>query len=497
MSSVQKAPRSTRTHLPRPCKNRKIKCGEERPSCQNCERQGEACDYSIRLNWEGRTKRKGSNENHTSTTTLSPPLKLGRSTSSASGNSESTKRGPSPNPMGSFMGGFSVGPTSPGLQQFQSQPPQAPAPYRDHISTAQLSRIRDQGTGQYPSPADSNIDSPPLPLPNTTNMPVSGHHHSLSNPEMPPPFQISSFSFQSQPDQGAVSGHSFGDHRLKKRRLGSSLDRIDMYPNNQSIQPPNQFASTNSLYNTNSLSVAPMVSPPNAIRYQSSSPSNNGVRIPPTPAASVGSDDNYNPIQGPSPQPPSQESPDFRRLSVKSLLSDDSPAESTSGSEGIFPGKLDVTNFHNSQKTKYGVDRGFPDLDLPRNQDAIAVNGSTPNLDFANLANPENDLTNDLFSGFGFGLNNADGFQEGAGYYAKPVIVSISRSLEPLPDTLRSNPMNLLYFHHFLNHTARILVPHDCSANPFKSILPQSELPFAGFYICADSTQWLYRTQTF
>lgn len=33
--------------------------------------------------------------------------------------------------------------------------------------------------------------------------------------------------------------------------------------------------------------------------------------------------------------------------------------------------------------------------------------------------------------------------------------------------------MNLLYFHHFLNHTARILVPHDCSANPFRNILPQ------------------------
>lgn len=34
--------------------------------------------------------------------------------------------------------------------------------------------------------------------------------------------------------------------------------------------------------------------------------------------------------------------------------------------------------------------------------------------------------------------------------------------------------MNLLYFHHFLNHTARILVPHDCSENPFRNILPQS-----------------------
>ncbi|KAK8027141.1 hypothetical protein PG991_004197 [Apiospora marii] len=37
-----------------PCKNRKIKCGEEHPSCLNCQRAGEHCDYSIRLNWDGR-----------------------------------------------------------------------------------------------------------------------------------------------------------------------------------------------------------------------------------------------------------------------------------------------------------------------------------------------------------------------------------------------------------------------------------------------------------
>jgi Fungal Zn(2)-Cys(6) binuclear cluster domain len=46
----------TRRH--RPCKTRKIKCDEEKPSCVNCRRQGEACDYSIRLNWDGRGKKK-------------------------------------------------------------------------------------------------------------------------------------------------------------------------------------------------------------------------------------------------------------------------------------------------------------------------------------------------------------------------------------------------------------------------------------------------------
>ncbi|KAK2023583.1 hypothetical protein LX32DRAFT_134793 [Colletotrichum zoysiae] len=41
-----------------PCKARKVKCGEEHPTCINCQKTGETCDYSVRLNWEGRrTKR--------------------------------------------------------------------------------------------------------------------------------------------------------------------------------------------------------------------------------------------------------------------------------------------------------------------------------------------------------------------------------------------------------------------------------------------------------
>ena len=42
----------------RACKAKKVKCGEEKPRCQNCDRNGEAvCDYSIRLQWDGRPKR--------------------------------------------------------------------------------------------------------------------------------------------------------------------------------------------------------------------------------------------------------------------------------------------------------------------------------------------------------------------------------------------------------------------------------------------------------
>lgn len=444
-----------------PCKNRKIKCGEERPKCDNCERQGETCDYSIRLNWEGRSKRKGSNETQASSNATSPPAKLHRSSSSqdtvSTTSTVSTIRELSPNPATGFM------PTQYASPNYTSSHPAQSSPYRDHISTAQLSRIRDQGTGTYPSPADSSMESPPLP--NPSNLPYGGGHHSLSNGGMPPPFQSPQFSFPNHINPYETPGAAFADHTAKKLRLSPSIDSSDAYPKNPAF-PPSNFAAARQM------KLGPMISP-QSMRYQSSSPSNGSVRVPLTPAASsAGSEDIHQSMTGPSPQQ-LQDSNDFRRLSVKSLLSEDSPADSGSSSDSVFPGKLNIGPFH-YQKTTYGVDRGFPDLDLPHNNDMIALSGVTPTMGIAELDKNEADLGNeDLYSEFGFGLNASEGFNEGSGYYASPVTVSISRSLEPLPPTLQDNPMNLLYFHHFVNHTARMLVPHDCSENPFKSILPQ------------------------
>ncbi|KAF3768895.1 hypothetical protein M406DRAFT_249113, partial [Cryphonectria parasitica EP155] len=45
------------------------------------------------------------------------------------------------------------------------------------------------------------------------------------------------------------------------------------------------------------------------------------------------------------------------------------------------------------------------------------------------------------------------------GFYEQPLQVRIPRDLEPLPAKLLENPMNLLYFHHFMNHTAKALAP--------------------------------------
>ncbi|KAH7376279.1 hypothetical protein B0T11DRAFT_19071 [Plectosphaerella cucumerina] len=54
------APKSRSRNGCWPCKGRKVKCGEERPSCLNCLKLGDTCDYNIRLNWGGRRTKKSS-----------------------------------------------------------------------------------------------------------------------------------------------------------------------------------------------------------------------------------------------------------------------------------------------------------------------------------------------------------------------------------------------------------------------------------------------------
>ena len=57
----------TPTYIDQPCS------GEEKPRCLNCERQGETCDYSIRLNWGGHTKRNPDNTGSTASSATNSP----------------------------------------------------------------------------------------------------------------------------------------------------------------------------------------------------------------------------------------------------------------------------------------------------------------------------------------------------------------------------------------------------------------------------------------
>lgn len=102
----------------------------------------------------------------------------------------------------------------------------------------------------------------------------------------------------------------------------------------------------------------------------------------------------------------------------------------------------------------FGYDLGKPDHDLPNNKDREALDSKprTPPID-----SPLNMTGKDF-------------------YYAKPIAVYIPAYSRPIPSTLLENPMNLVYFHYFIDYTAKSLVTLECSTNPFRTILPQMAL---------------------
>jgi len=139
----------------------------------------------------------------------------------------------------------------------------------------------------------------------------------------------------------------------------------------------------------------------------------------------------------------------------------------------------------------YGIDRGLRDLDLDLNDDANALAIELPSgAGSRQHLHKQLDLDiEERFGGsFGFGVDNTSsgtGHGHGTagtgppvsdfttGYYAKPALVHMPREMPILPELLTGNDMNMLYFHHFMGHTARVMVPHDCDNNPFRSFLPQ------------------------
>lgn len=137
----------------------------------------------------------------------------------------------------------------------------------------------------------------------------------------------------------------------------------------------------------------------------------------------------------------------------------------------------------------YGIDRGIRDLDLDLNDDANALaitppegSGSRRHLhDQVGLEQEQSSRNafgfgdNDASAGTGYNTTGPGSLMAGnaTGYYSRDVIVHMPRPMPHFPDLLINNDMNMLYFHHFMNHTASVMVPHDCANNPFRSFLPQ------------------------
>jgi hypothetical protein len=86
------------------------------------------------------------------------------------------------------------------------------------------------------------------------------------------------------------------------------------------------------------------------------------------------------------------------------------------------------------EPTFYGIDRGFRDYDLGKNDDMNAIGGSSPLLQRETIDTPLGGSPEDYFwNEFGFGVDTSDPEEAHSGYYSKPVSILIPRNLEPLP----------------------------------------------------------------
>ena len=453
-----------------PCKSRKVKCGEEKPQCTNCVKQGEACDYSIRLQWGGRSKK-----DQDAFAAISSPISFvsspGWPTSAPSTPmSRSTKSG-TPMAMKNTvpLAGSSTGSTTRPLK-----------------STAQSSMIDPQLMGPGPSTRHSGVASV------WVSGDATGFHHQADS------------QYYSRHPQGAqaVSSPTFGaSHSGKFPMANSSSHRAqDQYPATaQSLPHPlssSEFAwseqhrakrqkrSPSSAYNT-----LPVV-------YSKPGLANGAVESDPyhesassetatfTPRSTYSSGNTPNtlgssltPKEGPAQvvtrsKDTSIQTPGVRRLSVNSLLSGPPGGNSSQRCEDARPAAYPRTDDDGS--TIYGYDYGYPDLDLSRNNDAIAIIPQSPVDGTWDTTSTAKSSAVNMAAAPSRALLREAAFQRG-GYYAQPVPIKISKEFEPLPSYLSDSPMNLLYFHHFLNHTARVLTPHDCPDNPLRTILPRSE----------------------
>lgn len=380
-----------------PCKARKVKCGEEKPSCANCVKSAETCDYSIRLNWGGRSK-KGGQDGFIQFEATPPPTGNAREHHTFSAQHIAT----APSRPSSGHSQHSVLPT----------PTSTPRSEPSFLDPAMQMMPGAPAPTSFPSPYASH---PPL-APPQAYLPMLQTYPSFSPP--PPSSATSTPDFSWSPQ-----------HRTKRVKLSQSP---------QMSQPPSVFAR-------------PEGSGPSPESANFTPRSiNSVVNTPATPGSSIAS-----PGGATSNGLTVQDPPDLRRLSVKSLLSDENE------SPRIRYPRMDSHGYR-----LYGYDHGLPDLDVPHNNDTGVIQPQSPDLRrTSNAASTASGTDSDA--------ETVPKVFEKGGYYASPVPIKLPTALEPLPPELLGNQMNLLYFHHFINHTGRILVPHDCPENPFRSVLPQ------------------------
>ncbi|CEJ56753.1 Putative C6 zinc finger domain protein [Penicillium brasilianum] len=446
-----------------PCKARKVKCGEEKPSCLNCQRQGEPCDYSVRLNWGGRTKRS-SVDSPTSTSRghggtligFAEPMRISAIDSAdlpasiLSGNKA---------PADGFINFRSGDLGSPGALSpnsaaafgvFDSPKPQV---ISDHAISSSQGEVQFATTWAEHSPAT----------------PASSG--SMSQYSFGQTFH-NSFSPAADQGVGLRSLSAFAFHSSSVSQPVSFLrNSVDMtgHPSDASSQPGQidaQISTSRSLpHDDHGLSF--LLNDPVGQDGPSHEMTGHGgvstMLLPRSHASLSPSHDRHTPGSNHAQKPESLHS-----LHHSEILSADSRDKDTDhpGSES-HAAQSKWQAYLTSVTDNYGLDSGRPDRDLTLNNDHAAIDINSAVGKVNSQSRDRESFSPTSFPGLS-GVQTSDF----SGYYASPVPINIPRYLSPLPSSLLKNPINLLYFHHFLNHTSKMLVPHDCDNNPFVSVLP-------------------------
>nr|KMM71165.1 hypothetical protein CPAG_07472 [Coccidioides posadasii RMSCC 3488] len=370
-------------------------CGEEKPVCVNCQRQGDTCDYSIRLNWEGRGKKKSVNPSSTGTTVAKSVAtasgggggggggEVAMQASASSPSRRPTAEGVQPNRLvNDKLWGDGVrhaSPTENGKSNHSLMPafsahhrchhhlpprttttyPQSASNYttaNSYPSPASVVFPRDDSStlpqvqlSPYPSPSDSAVASPGISpfQPTSTSPPFTFLQTTLSSPPVYP--------------RRALTGES---HRDAKRIKISPQGFQDL-----DVMSPGSYSQ-----------------PGSGPRDSSNTPG--GTLFSSTDSSDTTSEEAYPPHQQVLGHQDASARPELQRVSVQSLLSH-------SIADGALPPSADIcpTTRENSASVivtgssetavSFGFDCGRVDLDINRNDDSAAIEYKIATLQLA------------------------------------------------------------------------------------------------------------------
>lgn len=501
-----------------------MKCGEEKPRCSNCERLDEECDYKIRLSWGGRPLKKKQLDNNNGQDpsgddqsqfipgagqfSINPHFPAPQTFVTASTSNGAQRKPPVPRVgngkktnMSNFQTVFAVGETS----VLPPPPPPAAPPQPPAVKPANgVAQVDPRLSISIPASQAQHGRSQSVSQAPVTQRPSAPTRHNSTSygwgqHGLPPHSAASNGSFDDSngrndhgyspytpttgtysPQTASPTSHHYNPHSPQGHMGSSSPDSpyavLTSSPeqHTKNFHHPPPIVTSPPMPKKVRTTTSPTQPPPNSPFIFGRHNTGYGGTSMPGHTSSIAETLDY--MSTPTTSAPLSSIADLhhamghstvtgvdmgshtimRRVSVENLLSAPLPTSYSNGYDR-YPSDMD----------------GFKTEDIPSTQpDSLQYNVGQETDDEDEV---EEIIRDDLQldgSGFGSALQ-VNGFN-GAYRMNSYLDFAIPGRLDPLPQLLRGNKKNRMYFHHYLNHTARLLVPHDCSENPFKSILPQS-----------------------